>query len=148
MDLTPGARGRTAAHLLTREEVLAFAAAYDPQAFHLSDDGASGHPFFDRLAASGWHTASVVMRLTVDFLATFAIKPLGGAGVDDLRWTRPVYPGDSISAELEVLGLLPGKPRPGMTIVRLQTVAVNQDGEPVMRHLSSVIFPDSATAAL
>lgn len=142
MDLSPGAKARSSQYHVTREEVLAFARAYDPQPFHLDDAAAAAHPFFGRLSASGWHTCAIVMRLTVDSWTSDDARPLGGAGIDEIRWMKPVHPGDTLTAEFEVVAVMPGKPRPGMRIVRMLTTAFNQDGAVVMRHFSNVIFPD------
>jgi acyl dehydratase len=140
MDLTIGAKARSPEYHVTREEVLDFARKYDPQPFHLDDSVAEAHPFFGRLAASGWHTCAIVMRLTVDSWTRDGERPLGGAGIDQIRWIKPVYPGDTLTAEFEVKDVLPGKPRPGMRLVKIETTTLNQHGEPVMRHLSNVIF--------
>jgi len=141
MVLAVGAKSRSGDYLMTRAEVIDFARKYDPQPFHLDDAAAAAHPLFGRIAASGWHTCAAVMRLTVDSWKADGVQPLGGAGVDELRWLKPVYPGDTIHAEFEVMAVTPGKPRAGMMLVRLQTTAINQDGVPVMRQLSSVILP-------
>lgn len=140
MILTPGYKIRTDKYPVTLEEVLEFAGKYDPQPFHLSEEAAAAHPFFERLSASGWHTGAMVMRLTVDLWARVG-GPLGAAGIDEIRWVRPVYPGDTLEAELEVLEVLEGKPRPGMRIAKVLTNAFNQKGELVMRHVASPIFP-------
>jgi len=141
MVLAVGAKSRSGDYLMTRAEVIDFARKYDPQPFHLDDAAAAAHPFFGRIAASGWHTCAVVMRLTVDSWKADGVQPLGGAGVDEIRWLKPVYPGDTIHAEFEVLAVTPGKPRAGMMLVRVQTTTINQDAVPVMRQLSNVIFP-------
>lgn len=140
-----GATGRSGDYAVTRDEVLEFARKYDPQPFHLDDAAAEAHPFFGRLAASGWHTCAMVMRLTVDSWAKDVERPVGGAGIDDIRWLKPVYPGDAIHAEYEVVGVTDGKPRAGMRLVRVKTATVNQDGAVVMTLLSNVIFPAAAT---
>ena len=144
MDLSIGATSRSGDYHVTRDEVLDFARRYDPQPFHLDDAAAEAHPFFGRLAASGWHTCAIVMRLTVDSWAEGAERPLGGAGIDAIRWLRPVHPGDTIHAEFEVEAVTPGKPRAGMRMVRVKTTTVNQDGDAVMTQVSNVIFPDGS----
>lgn len=141
MDLGVGATSQSGDYLVTRGEVIEFASKYDPQPFHLNDAAAEAHPFFGRLAASGWHTCAIVMRLTVDSWADGAERPLGGAGVDEIRWLKPVYPGDTIHAEYEVVSVAEGKPRAGMRLVRVKTTTVNQDGAVVMTLSSNVIFP-------
>ena len=139
--LRVGARRRSGEYAVTREEVIAFARQYDPQPFHLDDAAAAAHPFFGRLAASGWHTCAIVMRLTVDSWAAGDVAPLGGAGIDEIRWLKPVYPGDTLYAEFETLSVVEGKPRPGMRLARIVTTTFNQADEPVMRHVGNVIFP-------
>lgn len=139
--LTVGSVRRAGPYAVTRDEVIGFAAKYDPQPFHLDDAAAAAHPFFDRLCASGWHTCAIVMRLTVDSWLAGDAQPLGGAGIEAIKWAQPVYPGDAISAEFEVLDVTVGKPRPGMTLARIATTATNQDGAVVMTHVSRVIFP-------
>ncbi len=141
MDLRVGAKARSGGYLMTRDEVIDFARKYDPQDFHLDDAAASAHPLFGRLAASGWHTCSAVMRLTVDSWDADGQRPLGGAGIDEIRWLKPVYPGDTIHAEFEVLSVAEGKPRAGMRLARILTTTFNQDGATVMRLTSNVIFP-------
>ena len=143
MKLEVGAKSRSGEYCFSREEVLDFARKYDPQPFHLDDAVAQAHPFFGRLAASGWHTCAAVMRLTVDSWEAGGERPLAGAGIDEIRWLKPVYPGDTIHCEFEVLAVTPEKPRAGMKLVRVLTTTLNQDAAPVMRHISNVIFPET-----
>ena len=115
---------------VTREEVLDFAEQYDPQPFHL-DDEAAADSIFGSLAASGWHTASMCMRLLVDDF----LEPetsMGARGVDELRWIRPVYPGDTLRVEVEILETRGSESRPEMGHVRTQLTGYNQDDEPVI----------------
>ena len=122
------------------DEALAFARAYDPQPFHLDEAAAAANPLFGRISISGWLTCAIAMRLTVDSWEAGGDRPLGGAGVDEIRWRRPVYPGDTLTATFEVLSITQDKPRPGLRLVRAGTEVRNQDGEIVMRHISNVIF--------
>ena len=109
--------------------IKSFAAEFDPQPFHVDETAARG-TIFGGLAASGWHTAALTMRLLVDS----DLKPAGGivgAGFDELRWPRPVRPRDELRVECEVLEVRPSKSQPGKGIVKLRTTTLNQNGEPV-----------------
>ena len=118
-----GPRGVTAA------EIKAFAAEFDPQPFHLDEDSARGS-FFGGLAASGWHTAALTMRLLVES----GFRPAGGiigSRADELKWPRPVRPGDELHVEAEVLEVRASNSRPGQGFVKCRTTTLNQNGEPV-----------------
>jgi acyl dehydratase len=114
---------------LDAEAIKAFARLFDPQPFHLDEEAARGS-LFDGLAASGWHTAALTMRLLVDS----GLKPAGGiigTRAEELRWPRPVRPGDEIHVEAEILELRPSRSRPGEGYVKCRTTTINQRGEPV-----------------
>jgi acyl dehydratase len=128
-DLAAGLRVRSAAATLTADDIVAFAAQYDPQPFHLGDAGAAG-TLFQTLAASGWHTAALTMRLQVESGLPVAGGIIGGR-VDELRWPRPVRPGDTLHVETEVLEARPSSSRPDQGWVKVRSVTVNQHGEPV-----------------
>lgn len=115
---------------MTREAVLDFARQFDPQPFHL-DDAAAEASLFGRLAASGWHTCAMTMRMMCDAYLLDAAS-LGSPGLDNLRWQHPVYPGDTLSGQLEVLETRSSESRPGMGLVRSRWVTVNQHGQPVL----------------
>jgi acyl dehydratase len=115
---------------MTKAEIIEFATKYDPQPFHL-DEEAAKETFFGGLAASGWHTAAVCMRLLVDGVLRDQAS-MGAAGVDELRWKRPVYPGDTISVRVEVLEKEPDPNDPTRGRVRSKMTGLNQDGEPVI----------------
>ncbi|MFN3288273.1 MAG: MaoC/PaaZ C-terminal domain-containing protein [Sphingomonadaceae bacterium] len=140
MDLTVGATARFGDYPVTREEVLEFAAKYDPQPFHLDDAAASAHPLFARLCASGWHVCAMVMRMTVEHQAPWQDRILGAAGVDELRWMRPVYPGDRLRCQTTILDLVHDKPRPGLVMATIETIAFNQDDVAVMRQVARPLF--------
>ncbi len=109
--------------------IKAFASAFDPQPFHL-DESAARESLFRGLAASGWHTAATTMRLLVDS----AIRPAGGligAGFDELRWPRPVRPGDELRVVCEVLDLRPSASRSDIGLVKVRMTTLNQSGEAV-----------------
>jgi acyl dehydratase len=102
-DLALGMRFKTGSVTVTAEDIKRFAAEFDPQPFHL-DEAAAERSVFKGLAASGWHTAAISMRLCVE-LRPFGHQPLMGLGVDDLRWMMPVRPGDVLHVEGEVAEL-------------------------------------------
>ena len=123
---------------VTAEEIKEFGQKYDPQPFHL-DEAAGEGSFFKGLAASGWLTAAIVMRLRVQ-----SIKVAGGmigAGVEEMRWTEPVRPGDTIRTEIEVVGARQSTSRKDYGIVRTRTLAYNQRNEVVMRSTVNFLAP-------
>jgi len=132
-DLEVGAVSRFGRYEVTREEVMDFAGKFDPQPFHLSDDAAA-KTHFGRIAASGWHTAAMAMRMIVDNFAVTEQAGLGGIGIDELRWLKPVYPGDVLNLETEVLEKTPSRSRPEMGSFRTRTTVFNQKNEPVLRY--------------
>ena len=115
---------------VTREDVLAFARAYDPQPFHL-DDAAAERSLFGRLAASGWHTAALAMRMMCDAYLLESVS-LGSPGIENLRWLKPVYPGDTLAVKLTVLEARPMASRPRVGLVKSQWEVFNQHGDAVM----------------
>ena len=125
---------------VTREEVIEFASRYDPQAFHL-DDATAADSIFGRLAASGWHTASMAMRMIVDYWTETgrAETSKGGLGMEDLRWQRPVHPGDVLRVEIEVLEKRESRSRPDIGIIRSRWNVFNQHDEAVMTVISNGI---------
>ena len=138
-DLEIGAIDRFGRYEVTREEVMDFAAKYDPQPFHLSDEEAA-QTHFGRIAASGWHTAAMAMRMIVDNFAVSEQASLGGIGIDELRWLKPVYPGDVLSLETEVLEKTPSRSRPEMGSFRTRTTVFNQQDEPVLRYTTIALI--------
>jgi acyl dehydratase len=138
-DLPAGLRLRSGAVTVTAEEIVAFAARYDPQPFHLSDAGAAG-TMFGRLAASGWHTAAMTMRLQVDGGLPIA-GGIVGSRCDELRWTRPVWPGDTLHVESEVIEARPSDRRPDQGWVKIRSVTVNQNDEPVQVLVVNLLVP-------
>jgi acyl dehydratase len=128
----------TGRYTIEREEALAFARSYDPQPFHLDDDAAAAS-FFGRLVISGWQTAAITMRLIVD--SGLFEGGVVGAGVDELRWTVPVAPGDTLFVRSEVIEVRPhpgGKPR---GYVRFRNETLRDDGTVVMTQLTTTIVP-------
>ena len=129
-DFPAGSVREFGAKQVTRDAVIAFAAEFDPQPFHLDDDAAEAS-LFGRLSASGWHTCAMTMRMICDDHLLDAAS-LGSPGIDSLRWTRPVYPGDTLSVRLEVLEARPMGSRPEVGLIRQRWQVLNQDREVVM----------------
>lgn len=139
-DFTPGQRfaGRTRVRIEVAR-LKAFASEFDPQPFHL-DEGAASASIFRGLAASGWHTAAVTMRLLVDS----EFQPAGGivgAGFDEVRWPQPTRPGDELHVESEVLEVRQSKSRPEQGLVKMRTNTLNQDGGVVPVSVGNVVVP-------
>ena len=125
------------------EQITTFAAAFDPQPFHLDEESARD-TIFRGLAASGWHTAAVTMRLLVES----ELRPAGGivgAGFDECRWPRPVRPGDELRVESEVLEVRPSKSRPDQGLIKVRTTTLNQHGEAVQVLIGNLIVRRRAT---
>ena len=139
-DMPVGRIDRFGAIAVTREEVIDFARKFDPQPFHLDDAAAAANPLFGRLCASGWHTAAMGMRMTADYWETLGGRAiLGGAGIDELRWLKPVYPGDTLRCECDVIDARPSASKPHLGIVRFRLVILNQDDVPVLSQISNVV---------
>ncbi|SNS89041.1 Acyl dehydratase [Sphingomonas laterariae] len=137
---------RFGAYPVTRDEVIDFASRYDPQPFHLDDAAAAANPIFGRLSASGWHTAAMVMRMMVDEGQRTGSFSMGSPGLDEMRWLKPVYPGDTLSVETEVIDKSAPKSRPEIGFVKFRITCFNQHGEQVMRQIASNIQPRRAAA--
>lgn len=129
-DFRPGPLGDLGSRTITRDEIVAFAREYDPQPFHL-DEEAAARSIYGGLIASGWHTASLCMRLVVDGLMGRAAS-LGSPGVDELRWLRPVRPGDTLTLRGEVLEVAPSRSKPDRGSVRVRYELSNQHGDVVL----------------
>ena len=130
-DLIVGSQRKFGRYEVTREEVLQFATAYDPQPFHL-DDAAAAETYFGKLSASGWHTCAMTMRMMVDSWEDEAQASLGSPGIDELRWLRPVYPGDVLRVESELIEKRRSASRPEMGITKTRQTTLNQKDEPVL----------------
>ena len=129
-DLQPGQVLDLGSLAVTREEILAFASQFDPQPFHLDDEAAKAS-VFGGLCASGWHTCSMAMRLMVtNFLQTAA--SLGSPGLENVKWMKPVYPGDTLRLQHRILESRPMRSRPDVGLVRTQWEMFNQHGEQVL----------------
>ncbi len=123
---------------VTAEEIKEFGQKYDPQPFHL-DEAAGEGSFFKGLAASGWLTAAIVMRLRVQSVKVFG--GMIGAGVEEMRWTEPVRPNDTIRTEIEVVGVRQSGSRKDFGIVRTRTLAYNQENKVVLRSTVNFLAP-------
>src|SRR3989442_3272665 len=136
-DFEPGQTFGSGRIHIDAERIKSFAAEFDPQPCHL-DERAAADSIFKGLAASGWHTAALSMRLLVEG----ELKPAGGivgAGFDELRWPRPVRPGDELHVESEVLEVRPSKSRPHQGVIKVRTTTLNQNGEPVQIFVGNLI---------
>jgi acyl dehydratase len=124
---------------IDKERIKAFAAEFDPQPFHL-DEQAARASIFRGLAASGWYTAALTMRLLVEG----ELRPAGGivgAGFDEFRWPRPVRPDDELHLESEVLEVRPSKSRPEQGLIKVRTTTLNQSGEAVQVLVANLVVP-------
>ena len=138
-DLHPGMKfASNRSYRVTTEEIKEFAEQYDPQPFHL-DEAAGESSFFKGLAASGWLTAAIVMRLRVESI--HIAGGMIGAGVEEIRWMQAVRPGDSLRTEAEILNVRHSNSRPQYGIVRSRTVVFNQRDEIVMRSIVNFLAP-------
>jgi acyl dehydratase len=138
-DLEIGAETNFGSYEVTREEVLDFARKYDPQPFHLSDEKAA-KTHFGRLAASGWHTCAMTMAVIARHVVEGEQEGLGSPGVDELRWLKPVYPGDTLHVTGKLIEKTPSRSKPEIGSFRTETTVTNQDGVPVMRFTSIVLI--------
>jgi acyl dehydratase len=137
-DLAVGQRFATGVVRVLEEDTKAFAAQFDPQPFHL-DDAAAQNSLFGRIAASGWHTAAMSMRLLVDG----GMQISGGLG-GELSWPRPTYPGDTLRVESEVLDIRVSASKPDRGIVTVRNRTLNQNGEPVQVIVVKMLVPRRA----
>ncbi|MGX7706923.1 MaoC family dehydratase [Methylobacterium sp. Gmos1] len=128
-DLAPGQTYGSGETTVTEADIVRFARDFDPQPFHL-DAEAAKTTFFGGLAASGWHTAALTMRLLVDSEMRLA-GGIVGAGMDELRWPKPLRPGDTIRLESEVIEVRPSRSRPSQGLAKVRTTTLNQHGEAV-----------------
>jgi len=138
-DLEIGAETYFGSYDVTREEVLEFARKYDPQPFHLSDEAAA-KTHFGRIAASGWHTAAMTMAVIARRVVDQDQAGLGSPGIDELRWKRPVYPGDTLHVRGRISEKTPSRSRPEMGSFRTVTTVTNQDDQVVMTFTSIVLI--------
>jgi acyl dehydratase len=138
-DLEVGRKIATPTTTVSADDIVRFAREFDPQPYHLDHAAALGSPL-KGLAASGWHTAALLMRLLCE-TRPFGPNPLLGLGVDELRWLAPVRPGDELHAIGEVLSLTPSTSRPDRGTVRIRWTLYNQRDEPVYSAIPIAIVP-------
>jgi acyl dehydratase len=129
-DFAPGQVLESPPRTLTKEEIVGFARQYDPQPFH-TDEAAAKHSFYGELIASGWQTIAIMMRLMWDTFLANTVS-LGSPGCDEIRWLKPVRPGDTLRARFTVTEVIPSRSKPDRGIVRTFTEMLNQRGEVVM----------------
>ena len=137
-DLRVGQRFTSGSLTVDEAEIKTFAARFDPQPFHL-DEQAARDSLFGGLAASGWHTAALSMRLIVDGGAPIAGGVIGASG--EIAWPRPTRPGDVLTVETEVLRIAPSKSRPDRGVATLRSETRNQNGEPVQVFTMNLVVP-------
>ncbi len=136
-DLAAGQIYESGRRVVTQAEIIAFAREFDPQPFHV-DPLAAKDTFFAGLAASGWHTAALTMRLMLDG----PFRPRGGViggGAEGLTWSRPVRPGDELRVTSEVLEVRPSRSRPGQGSAKVRCTTLNQNGETVQVFVANLI---------
>ena len=138
-DLEIGAETYFGSYDVTREEVLEFARKYDPQPFHVSDEEAA-KTHFGRIAASGWHTCAMTMAVIARHVVEEQQAGLGSPGVDELRWRKPVYPGDTLRVRGTIVDKTPSRSRPEMGSFRSEMTVANQDDQPVLTFTSIVLI--------
>lgn len=154
-DVEIGSCREIGSHVFTRESIIAFAKKFDPQPFHLSDKGAAASPF-GKLCASGWHTASVWMKLMVEDLdrqteeqraAGRTVAPAGPSpGIRQLKWIKPVYVGDTVSYRIIVTGKQDWRGKSGWGLIVTMNEGHNQYGELVFSFIGQVLFPRRSPA--
>jgi acyl dehydratase len=137
-DLRVGLRFRSGTYVLDEAQIKSFARQFDPQPFHLDEDEARD-TLFAGLAASGWHTAAITMRLMVDGGAPFAGGIIGAGG--EINWPKPTRPGDILHVESEILEVTPSRSRPDRGMVTVRSETLNQRGETVQVLTAKLIVP-------
>ena len=138
-DFAVGQTFASGRHRVDKDQIVTFAKQFDPQYYHLDEEAAKTSPF-KGLAASGWHTAAITMRLLVEG----EFKPAGGiigVGFDQLSWSRPVRPGDELHVKSEVLEVRPSKSRNDRGMIRVQNTTLNQNDEVVQVFTGNLLVP-------
>jgi len=138
-DLEVGAETDFGSYDVTREEMLDFARKYDPQPFHLSDEEAA-KTHFGKLSASGWHTAAMTMAVIARYVVGHEQAGLGSPGIDELRWKKPVFAGDTLHVRGRILEKTPSRSKPEMGSFRTRTTVTNQNDDVVMSFTSIVLI--------
>lgn len=138
-DFEIGEERRFGSYAVTAEEIVEFAGKYDPQFFHM-DAEAAKTSLFGGLCASGWHTCAMTMSMMVADMADKG-QSLGSPGVDELRWLKPVFPGDTLSVQMKVLDLVPSRSRRNIGVMFSRITTYNQNDVAVLSFLSKGIYP-------
>ena len=138
-DLVVGSTARFGRYEVRRDEVIAFATQFDPQPFHLSDEAAAA-THFGRLSASGWHSCAMTMAMIVENLKDIKQAGLGSPGLDELKWLRPVYPGDILRCESTLLEKRVSASRPEMGIFKSRITVFNQDDVAVLTMVNNALI--------
>ncbi|MEY9626255.1 MaoC family dehydratase [Sinorhizobium fredii] len=142
-DLYVGQRFRSATHIIDEAQIKAFAAQFDPQPFH-TDEETAKDTFFKGLAASGWHTAAITMRLNVETGLPLAGGIIGAGG--ELNWPAPTRPGDMLHVESEVVEITPSRSKPDRGIAVIVSRTINQRGEVVQILKAKLVVPRGAAS--
>jgi len=137
-DLRVGQVSEHGPRTVSREEIVGFAREFDPQPFHLDEEAARRSPY-GGLIASGWHTAALCQRLVIDGIVNESTS-LGSPGVDELRWLRPVRPGDTLRLRVECVETTPSRSKPDRGLARFRYEVRNQDGQVVMTMVGMALF--------
>lgn len=143
-DLEVGQTFQSATLRVSAEDIKAFARQFDPQPFHLDETSAEG-TFFDGLAASGWHTAALTMRLLVDSPLKPAAGVIGAGG--EITWPRPLRPGDEVRVTSEVIEVRPSKSNPARGMIKVRATTTNQNGEAVQILVANLVVPRRPSTA-
>jgi len=145
-DFKPGAVTEHGPRLVTREEIVAFAAEFDPQPMHL-DEEAARSSMLGGLAASGWHTCCLMMRMAADGFVLDS-SSMGAPGVDEVKWLKPLRPGTHITLRVTVLDTRVSNSRPEMGFVKLRMEVLHDEGVPLMELTTSMIMGRRAAATV
>jgi acyl dehydratase len=146
-DFEAGSVAQSGPKLVTREEIIAFASQFDPQPMRLDEEAARAS-MLGGLAASGWHTCALAMRMICDWFVLDSAS-MGAPGVDEVRWLKPVRPGDRVTLRRTVLETRASRSRPDMGFVKLQFEMLNQSGDVAMTMVTPMMISkrQAATAA-
>ncbi|MEM8950583.1 MAG: MaoC family dehydratase [Pseudomonadota bacterium] len=142
-DLEAGQVYRLGSETISEKEIIAFAERYDPQPFHIDPEAAAG-TIYGGVIASGWQTACIFMRLFVDGLLN-RCAAMGSPGLDNLRWLRPVRPGDELEATVEVLETRPSRSKPDRGLAKLRCSVADKSGDEVLTFVANVLFQKRET---
>ena len=144
-DLRVGQRFSSGAHTIDAAQITAFATQFDPQPFHLDGEAAKA-TLFGGLAASGWHTAAITMKLLVESGLPLGAGIIGSGG--EISWPKPTRPGDTLSVVSEIEEVNPSRSRPDRGMIRVRSETRNQRGETVQILIAKLVVPRRRTAAL